>query len=170
MGFDISSQNKTGLDLTMSEAIEIGDYARFNIDAWPMLLRMARSYGWKPAGTQPGPDYADHNLKPTVEWDGTYLTNDGQVVMAEDAAALADAIERALPDIPDHEITGKMVSLRPDQLKSEIDLAFRDLIAEGMSLIATNPDMSPYELFSGEMKQQVIGFIKLCRKGSFAIW
>src|SRR5215813_8866394 len=36
-----------------------------------------------------------------AEWDGRYLTNDGQAVKAEDAFLLASALERSLDDIPD---------------------------------------------------------------------
>jgi hypothetical protein len=47
---------------------------------------------WKPAGTK-----APRGVK-AAKWDGTYVTNDGQVVLAEDAANLADALERAMQD------------------------------------------------------------------------
>lgn len=65
MGYDIWSQqcrdqdNPQAVDsdiekMSLEELDEKSYYARFNKDAWPMLLRLAESYGWKPAGTQPG--------------------------------------------------------------------------------------------------------------------
>jgi len=60
---------------------------------------------------------------------------------------LADALERALLDIPGHEISGK-----------EEDL-----------FTTINPEMQSLKIFSGERKQVVIKFIKLCRKGAFEI-
>jgi hypothetical protein len=100
MGFDLISLNPTGQVLEADNAYEIGDIAYFRVGTWGSLLRMAYSYGWEPAGTQPGPVYGDSDRL----WDGDYFTNSGQVLTNEDAAALADALERALLDIPDHEI------------------------------------------------------------------
>jgi len=68
-------------------------------------------------------------------------------VTNEDAATLADALERALLDIPGHEISGK-----------EEDL-----------FTTINPEMQALKIFSGERKQVVIKFINLCRKGAFEI-
>jgi hypothetical protein len=34
-------------------------------------------------------------------WSGTYWSNDGQLLYARDAAALADALERALAAVPE---------------------------------------------------------------------
>src|SRR5439155_9949269 len=63
---------------------------------WPKLLRLAQAYGWRPRGTTL-PEDSDGS------WDRNYTSNDGQVVSSEDAAALADALEAALPHIPDHD-------------------------------------------------------------------
>ena len=56
-------------------------------------------YGWKPEGTRP-PSHIDFYELET-EWDGRYLTNDGQTVKAADARSLAAALERSLDDLPD---------------------------------------------------------------------
>ena len=90
MGYDLYSQ--TG-----------DEYVYFNFGNWPMLLSAAESYGWKPAGTQAGETYHDPSM-----WEGTYLSNDGQIVTAQDAAALADALERVLDDIPDKYFSDNM--------------------------------------------------------------
>lgn len=60
-------------------------------------------YGWKPMGTHPAPRIEVWGLD-AEDWDGTYLTNDGQIVIAEDALSLAIALEKSLDDIPDFNI------------------------------------------------------------------
>lgn len=39
-----------------------------------------------------------------VNWGGHYCSNDAQLVTAEDAANLAFALQRILPDMPDHNV------------------------------------------------------------------
>lgn len=67
-------------------------------DVWDRLLALARQFGWNPQGTAPeaysglrAKDYLDH-FKPDYrpqEWQHC------KVVQSEDAAALADALDRA---------------------------------------------------------------------------
>ena len=78
----------------------------------------------------------------TEAWDGTYLTNDGQIVVAEDALALGIALEKSLDDIPDF-------NLEVDPL----DLS----------------RINPFEYFAGDEKRHLAEFIKFCRLGSFLI-
>jgi hypothetical protein len=91
-----------------------GGYFRFSRRTWRTILEQAHEYGWDPIGTKP-PEfivYAQDGV--TVDevgtragrqyhgnWDGGYFTNDHQVVVDEDAANIADALERALGDVPD---------------------------------------------------------------------
>lgn len=85
---------------------EKGEDFRWNMDTWGKVLQLAERYGWTAQGTQSAqlyeadgsPVYSDEILN---SWDGGYCSNDLQTVTAEDSAALADALERALPDIPD---------------------------------------------------------------------
>lgn len=58
-----------------------------NIHGWGILIDLGMQYGWKPAGTQPPPDYKG-------KWDGSYGLNMGQVVTAEDAKAWAMAVKQ----------------------------------------------------------------------------
>ena len=58
------------------------------------MLQLAQRYGWHPAGTVSG----------ERDWSGTYFGACGQVITAEDGARLADALEKALPDLADHSI------------------------------------------------------------------
>src|SRR5919112_6036717 len=87
----------------------------FSWTAWENLLDLAHEYGWEPAGTEPpqwiatNPDGSiDHEMtamysRSKENWDGSYFSNDGQYVTDEEAASIADALERALDDIPDEE-------------------------------------------------------------------
>src|SRR5262249_52232156 len=87
---------------------------------------------------------------------GGYFVNDGQRVTAEDARALADALERALPDIPDHDAMPHKTFEHPSE--------------PGVRLVALDPRASPYEWFSGDKKRLVRQFIDFCRQGGFEIW
>ena len=66
--------------------------------SWCSLLSCAECYGWKPMGT--GPPIIDW---PEGEvWDSfDYTSNESQLVTQEDAANLADALERIFCDHPD---------------------------------------------------------------------
>ena len=83
MGFDLCSE--TGSEFSWSE----NDYAR--------VLELAETCGWKPQGTKlPS---SDEEKEGENDWPGYYLTNDYQFVLAEDAANMADALERTIEDI-----------------------------------------------------------------------
>lgn len=60
--------------------------------AWEFYLALARKYGWKGRGTMPPVGV------PSDEWEGSYNSNDGQQVTADDAAGMASALERVLAD------------------------------------------------------------------------
>ena len=142
----------------------------FSKQFWVKALELARLYGWQPIGTCPTPGIDFSKLG--ADWLGTYLTNDGQIVSAEDACALAAALERSLDDIPGARI-------EPDwdfSLWLEADLpewfspAERDLVEEelqdGLLDIMGTP---PLEFFAGDEKPHLIQFIRFCRLGSFEI-
>ena len=73
-----------------------GGYFRLNCWAWENVLKWATSSGWKPLGTSKPKLWSDGG---DGIWKGGYDTNDGQRVLAKDARALADALERALPGV-----------------------------------------------------------------------
>jgi len=126
-----------------------GGSFHFNIFQWSAVLVLAQSNGWEPAGTV---------LAQEPDWSGGYGTNDGQTVPAADAGQLADALERALPDIPDHdalEHKAKVVDL-PDLGPTRV--------------LDAQEKVSPIELFSGDSKEYLRRFIRYCRAGSFQIW
>jgi hypothetical protein len=71
---------------------EGGSVLDFGVDGWEFYIRLARAYGWEPLGSLPPPGVA------AQDWEGSYDSNDGQVVSREDANAFAVALERALED------------------------------------------------------------------------
>ena len=69
-----------------------GTSAQWSNSGWPAVLQLAEDYGWQPAGTLP-----PRRIKRDA-WDGGYASCDGQLVSADDARALADALELGLAD------------------------------------------------------------------------
>ena len=120
---------------------------------WAKLLRLAKTHGWEVMGTSQPPEEEIHF--PGGRWDANnYTTNDGQIVSAADAAALATALERALPHIPDADALAKY--RLPDG---------------GIEIAPHAPPAPDADWFSGvEAKAHVVRFIAFCREGSFRIY
>src|SRR5215210_2459479 len=91
-----------GVSLTNVE----GHHQHLSWSSYRDLLGLAYEYGWKPCGTEPGQWYDENGelneqMSPDPEkWSGRYFSNDYQWVTDEDAANIADALERALEDQP----------------------------------------------------------------------
>ena len=123
----------------------------WNMGGWRDLLGIACHHGWKPRGTRLLKQYCRIAKDKTVvwsrpverldrRWKGGYMSNDGQIVTARDAAALADALARSLRYIPDQE--------QPEETWEE----------------------DVYAPFSGPvLKNNLRMFIIFCRKGKFQI-
>ena len=143
---------------------------KYSRQFWVKALELARLYGWQPLGTLPVPgvDFS----QPGADWHGTYLTNDGQVVRAEDAHALAAALERSLEDISDVRIaldwdpdTWRKYDL-PDWLSpAERELIEGELQEGSLDILGIHP----LAFFAGEEKYYLVQFIRFCRLGSFEI-
>src|SRR6266540_1355247 len=143
---------------------------KFSRQFWAKALELASFYGWQPMGTHPTPKHDFCKLN--ADWNGTYLTNDGQIVKAEDALLLAAALERSLDDIPDLNIEKDW---NPqfwveDDLPEWLSPAERAMIEEGLQdglldIMGTHP----FEFFAGDEKRHLIMFIRFCRLGSFTI-
>ena len=114
---------------------------KFSKESWTRVLSLGVFYGWQPMGTRV-PSITEIHGFDTDYWDGTYLTNDGQIVVAQDARWLGKALERSLDDIPDF----------------NLDVYSLDL-----------NQITPFEFFAGEGKQQLTDFVKFCKLGSFLI-
>ena len=133
-------------------------------------LELGRSYGWKPMGTRPPSIHEFYKLG--ADWDGAYLTNDGQVIKAEDALSLALALEKALDDIPDDSIE---MDWNPrfwveDELPEWLSPEEKAMIEDGLE--GERLDMlgiHPFEYFAGEEKYYLTQFIRFCKLGSFVV-
>ena len=85
-----------------------GGTERFSVTSWWKVLQLAQEYGWQPTGTQaPTFTLADGTVEAVEGWSGTYLSNSYQRVGDEDAANIAEALRRALGDIPDFDTDEK---------------------------------------------------------------
>ncbi len=84
-----------GMDLSNRH----GRSFRFTIFSWADMLDLAMAHGWKAQGTQPWEpeDEDDCSWSGGDGWDGSYATNDGQVVTASDSRNLARALVKAQP-------------------------------------------------------------------------
>jgi hypothetical protein len=114
---------------------------KFSRESWTRILSLALFYGWQPMGTRV-PSMTELHGFDVEDWDGTYLTNDGQIVVREDALRLGIALRRSLDDIPDF----------------NLDLYLTD-----------RSSITPFEYFAGDGKDQLTDFIRFCRLGSFLI-
>lgn len=70
-----------------------GQTLYLNNRGWRRVFRLALMFDWIPTGTLPPIDWPANNL-----WDPMdYWSNSGQIMSAADTAALAIALERAIP-------------------------------------------------------------------------
>ncbi len=133
-------------------------------------MELARNYGWKPLGTCPPQNFDFY--QPIADWDGRYLTNDGQTVKKVDALWLADALEKSLNDIAD---TNNKTDWNsefqvdndlPDWLSTEEQKIVQEELEDGLLDVI---GMNPLEFFAGSEKQRLKHFIRFCHLGSFEI-
>jgi hypothetical protein len=99
---------------------------RLRCGLWRSVRGLAVQYGWQPAGTivyelEPIPgDVSGRQLqasnRPIEDWCGTYDSNDYQTVTADDAANLANAIERALAELPSEKSESYQTPERADDV------------------------------------------------------
>lgn len=122
-----------------------GSCFTWNNSSWRKVVDLGIVYGWEPKGTENIPDGTD-NYEVEEGWCGTYFSNDGQLVSAEDALALANALERALDDNPDVENCDKWVTT------STLSNTY-EMVNENLSI----PDF-----LSGDMKKGLLAFISFC--------
>jgi hypothetical protein len=139
--------------------------------SWYFALELGHRYGWEPEGTtRPGAD----SWKPVgnrgphrgeFAWYNGYVVGNGRRVSAEDANNLADALERALPDIPDHDAAAHKPRAYP--MPAAMARMLHDLPDDDL------PDPSQYvnavEWFSGPRKRVLRDLIAFCRTGGFSV-
>jgi len=142
----------------------------FSRQFWLKALELARVYGWKPWGTHPPPKVDFY--KPIAEWDGRYLTNDGQTVRKADALWLADALEKSLGDISDASpkidwnSSAWLDDDLPEWLTPEEIETIKEELTDGLLDVL---GLNPLEYFAGDEKRLLKDFIRFCRLGSFKI-
>ena len=142
----------------------------FSRQSWTKALELARLYGWRPMGTLPPFIFDFYKLE--ADWSGTYLTNDGQMVKAEDAYSLAAALEKSLKDIPtdnkkiDWSSKFWLEDDLPEWLAPEERAIIEEELEDGLlDILGTHP----LEFFAGDEKRQLADVIRFCRLGSFEI-
>lgn len=144
---------------------------KYSKEFWETALQLALSYGWRPLGTR---SPTTGSLRGWRElWTGTYLTNDAQTVLCEDARSLANALERSLDDLSDE---NPEMDWNPKSWREEDDLPDwfspeeREIIEDGLRAHAREViKMNPVEFFAGDEKENLKRFIRFCRLGSFII-
>lgn len=126
----------------------------FTVFVWGEVLKLARLYGWTPAGTLP-PEEGDADER--AAWDGNYVTNGGQGVRPSDAWELAEALTRGLSDLPEHDAAAHKT------VPAEAEGARGRWFPVGAAV-------SPIEALSGPNRRAVRDLIAFCRQGGFEIW
>lgn len=145
-------------------------YRTVSRQSWAKVLELGRIYGWRPMGTTPPSEHDSRKLG--ADWDGAYLTNDGQTVDRADAFALAEALQRSLDDIPDFgpEPDWNPKFWREDDLPEWLSPDERALIEDGLEgELLDVMGIHPFEFFAGQEKGHLIEIIRFCRLGSFII-
>jgi hypothetical protein len=151
-----------------NQATEIS--RKISRQSWAKALELAMLYGWQPKGTHAPSIYDFHSLN--ADWHGTYLTNECQMVCAEDALSLAETLEKALDDIPD---ASRETDWNPqfwieDELPDWLSPEEKAFIEEGLEdELLDIVGIHPFKFFAGDEKQHLTGFIRFFRLGSFMI-
>ena len=121
-------------------------------------------------GTQPP---SEHNFDElNAEWDGTYLTNDGQMIKAEDAMSLSAALENALEDIPDAktEMNWNPKLWKEDDFPEWLSPDEIEIVEDGLKdSLLDILEVHPLQYFAGAEKYSLKQFIRFCRLGNFII-
>ena len=129
---------------------------RLPANTWRMMMELARTYGWQPAGTEAPAirDEDDDLVYDPLDWSGSYTTAEYQNVTDEDAENLAAALEYALLDIPN-----------TPGIKLDAPGTFA-----GVRGVDVTTKTNPVEFFSGPIgRGHVEEVIRLCRAGGFEI-
>lgn len=133
----------------------------FSNRSWGMLMKLAYDSGWKPMGCQEPLDWqaVDAQGNPRRFFSMDYFSRRGQRVLPVDAAAMADALESGLMDVPTFDALGMKVS-------TSIDMPGLD---RPLRALRPGVKVNPFEYFSGDNRGVLKQFIAFCRGGGFEI-
>jgi len=134
---------------------------------WEKIIELALLGRWRQKGTAWPEDYSDDDMLPLSLRQGGYLGND-QLVEEDDAQALADALQRAIPDVSPvecedalrayYERCGMPYAARLDLLNFELTWPFFAAI-------------SPLTFYGGPTGIELVSnFASFCREGAFRIF
>jgi len=147
-----------GMDLYNADG---GRYFRFSIGAWRSALALASEYGW------------EHWHTPAY-----YMVNDGQPVSADEADEIADALERALPNVPDEGPARSTVTpeeyqwahehgeLPPDLTGEEL----RERMLQAVMSTTAAPEPERLEEEWAGSRDYLEKFVEFCRYGEFNVY
>jgi hypothetical protein len=141
-----------------------GGVLHLNWSGWFYCLRVARAFGWEPAGTEePKLTMYDPDGRLVAvtsngqKWDGGYFTNDYQAVTDADAKALAAALDRAITAVE----TGA-------ELSAEQHEAFTD--ESDRSAIPTAAYAQAFSIVEMRRLHPLRVLAEYARQGDFLIW
>lgn len=94
---------------------------------WASILQLAHEFGWEPARTLlydwcNCEDGESPELIESWEGDNEYFSSDHQIVTADDARAIAEALEAAVKALPDKLIPSGVFAYALDALKAVVAL------------------------------------------------
>jgi hypothetical protein len=131
---------------------------------WWLLLNVALRYGWRPART-----------RDTEESNSSYFESGGQTVSAEDAAALASALESFFNDVCRDEIAGEVAERMREVLDDnarDVNPQRFDVLTEPVELLrAIKPEERTIPTWSFDERNiaKLREFAAFCRRGAFKI-
>jgi hypothetical protein len=134
---------------------------------WEKILQLALSGGWKPKGAKRPDYYQEIEELPYLLRLGGYL-GDQQIIEADDACAMADALDRCIADLSPSNcedtlkeyfiFCGVLEAFVSEPLSFELCLPFFKLV-------------TPRVFYGGpEGSKFVRNFAAFCREGGFQIW
>ena len=129
---------------------------------WQKLMDLAVIYGWQPTGTYEPPDWDEQD---DVEvWQGDYDMYLGEWVTDEDAEDMAEALFRALDDLPDNRMPDRIIETEIEEIDRDGDVSI------SFHIIEPNKSLNLFEMFGGQYKSELLAFIQFARQGGFHIF
>ena len=154
-----------------------GGTERLGHTSWSQLLQLASEYGWQPAGTQENESLLRSRLEAggvpedeidrkaalaMLEWDGDYWCNNYQIVTHEDAQNLAEALVRALEELP----ADNLLDVYEEKMAVTTNAGDEIVVATLPSIIAD--EAKPVDYWSGSAAR-IRKLITFFEAGSFMI-